>query len=240
MKKLAVLFSVILLGIGCKDNNSYSKIEKKETTEQVATNNLHEVTVKETLEAGGYTYLNVTEGDKEYWIAVPPTEIEVGKTYYYQSGMDMKNFESKALERTFESIKFVDVIRSSKEDFTKPEVKNPHQKAEKPEYSVADYKLEKGEGELTLQELFSNKDKYANKEVAIKGIVVKVNKQILDRNWIHVVDGTKTDTKSSLAITTQEMAKVGDTVTFKGKLILDKDFGYNYVYDLLLENAISK
>ena len=54
---------------------------------------------------------------------------------------------------------------------------------------------------------------------------------------IHIIDGTKTETNSSLAITSNELVKVGDTVTVSGKIVLDKDFGYGYVYNVLLEEG---
>ena len=34
--------------------------------------------------------------------------------------------------------------------------------------------------------------------------------------------------------------KVGDIVTFEGKLVLNKDFGYGYKYDYLVEKATIK
>ena len=40
-----------------------------------------------------------------------------------------------------------------------------------------------------------------------------------------------------VTVTTKETIKVGDTVTFKATVVLDKDFGQGYVYPLLLENG---
>ena len=34
-----------------------------------------------------------------------------------------------------------------------------------------------------------------------------------------------------------KVAKVGDIVTVEGKLILDRDFGFGYKYDLIIEKA---
>ena len=67
--------------------------------------------------------------------------------------------------------------------------------------------------------------------------MVKVNNGILEKNWVHIVDGTQFENKKSLTVTTNELIKVGDTVTFKGKITIDKDFGYGYVYDILLEEG---
>ena len=235
---LAVVFSLFLF-VSCKQNDSYKKInEVSNAKTSIEESSVQKFVVKEFLEAGGYTYLNVTEGNEEYWIAIPPTKVEVGKTYYYNGGMFMKNFESKALNKTFEKIKFVESISESENGVVAKSKANPHQSGQKSKFSVADYKIDKAAGELKLEDIFSNKAKFQNKEIEVKGVVVKVNKKILDRNWIHIVDGTKTNDKSSLTITSKELAKVGDTIICKGKIVLDKDFGYGYVYDILLEDGI--
>jgi len=237
MRKLAVLITMLLFVIACKEKSSYSKVQTETKTEKKVSDDLHEIVVKEFMDSGGYTYLNVDEGNDNYWLAIPTTAVNVGETFFYNGGMIMKNFESKALKRTFEEIKFVDGIRKTKDQVVKKEIENPHNNSKKEGLSVSDYKLEKNVSDIKLESIFSDKEAFANKEIEVKGIVVKVNKNIMDRNWIHIVDGTKAAGKSSLAITSQDLVKVGDTVTFKGKLILDKDFGYNYVYEIILEEA---
>ncbi len=60
----------------------------------------------ETMNAGGYTYLQVDIGDKQQWVAMPETTIRVGDAVTYYDGMVMSNFTSKSLNRTFESVVF--------------------------------------------------------------------------------------------------------------------------------------
>jgi hypothetical protein len=38
-------------------------------------------------------------------------------------------------------------------------------------------------------------------------------------------------------VTSNDKAKIGDTVLVKGTLAKDKDFGHNYKYSILVENA---
>ncbi|MDX2415239.1 MAG: hypothetical protein QNK33_08605 [Bacteroidales bacterium] len=90
---------------------------------------------------------------------------------------------------------------------------------------------------MTIAELYDGAEKYKDKEVIIRGQVVKVNMDIMDRNWVHLMDGTKAGDKSDLTFTTKEVLKVGDTVTFKGILAIDKEFGAGYVYPLIVEGA---
>ena len=89
----------------------------------------------------------------------------------------------------------------------------------------------------TLEELFSKKESYSEKNLIIKGKVTKINNGIMDRNWVHISDDTQFEDKKSLTVTTLDSVSMGDLVTFKGTLILNKDFGYGYVYDILLEDG---
>ena len=48
----------------------------------------HVVKVEEAIHAQSYTYLRVTEGLAEYWIATAKQPIEVGMTMSYDQGME--------------------------------------------------------------------------------------------------------------------------------------------------------
>ncbi len=229
-KTFLIVFLSLVFLIGCKDKSNYSKINNSETTQKSAN---HKIIVKEVVDGGTYAYLKAKDGDDEYWMAIPNSNIVVGETYYYNGGMVMKNFESKQLNKFFDKIIFAEGIRQTEQVEVKNE--NPHAKTAQKSQMIA--KLVKNEGELYLEELFNKKNNFLGKEVEVKGVVVKVNKSILDRNWIHIIDGTKTSEKGSLTITTSELAKVGDTITVKGIVILNKDFGHGYVYDILLEEG---
>ncbi len=63
-------------------------------------------TVLETMDAAGYTYIYVDSGAAKEWIAVPQTEITPGEKISYSQGMEMKDFYSKSLDRSFPSIIF--------------------------------------------------------------------------------------------------------------------------------------
>ena len=62
----------------------------------------------------------------------------------------------------------------------------------------------------------------------VRGQVTKVNLDIMNRNWIHIQDGTGDESGFDLTITTEDSPKIGDIVTFRGKVSLDKDFGSGY------------
>ena len=232
MKLFTVLFSILML-VSCKDKGNYSKIDYETTA---AKSDVHKIVVKESLDGGTYTYLNVEENGNTYWMAIPNTQVKVGDTYYYDGGMLMKDFESKQLEKTFDVITFAEGIRTT-EKTAESNQANPHENVNaNPAFNV-DVKIEKPENGTSLGELLSDKKSFSGKSIIVKGQVVKVNNGIMDKNWVHIVDGTKFENKGDLTITTSELVKVGDTVTFKGKVALDKEFGKGYIYPIILEEG---
>jgi len=62
--------------------------------------------VIETMNSGGYTYVQVENAGRKYWAAMPTTKIKVGSEVTVATGMVMHNFTSKSLGRTFDSIVF--------------------------------------------------------------------------------------------------------------------------------------
>jgi len=115
-----------------------------------------------------------------------------------------------------------------------PSGTSPHTKAVVERLEIS---LERADGGITIGELFSNRQSYANKTVRIRGQVTKVNRAIMGKNWVHVQDGTSDAGDYDLTITTIDDAKPGETVTFAGKIVLNKDFGSGYAYDVLMEEA---
>lgn len=68
---------------------------------------LHKGTVLETMNSGGYTYVQVKEADKTFWAAGPQTEVKKGDTVTMTEQMWMTNFTSKTLKQSFDEILFV-------------------------------------------------------------------------------------------------------------------------------------
>lgn len=226
------MLSVLVL-TACKQNQSYNKIEPI-----VAKNEIHKIEVIDVENGGDYLYLNVNEGDKSYWMAIPSRTVTKGETYYYNGGMLMKDFESKHLKKSFDKIIFAEGIRSIEKEIDSSDQKTSEVYKKGSNDIVEDnLNIDKLEGGVSLEELIKDKNMYATKLVKVRGKVIKINNGILDKNWIHISDGTSFDNKKSLTVTSQEMVKVGDTVSFEANLTLNKDFGYGYIYDILLENG---
>ena len=62
--------------------------------------------VVETMNSGGYTYVSLEKNGKKTWAAIPATAVKVGQEMALQPGTEMRNFTSRTLNRTFESIFF--------------------------------------------------------------------------------------------------------------------------------------
>jgi hypothetical protein len=91
----------------------------------------------------------------------------------------------------------------------------------------------------SVADLYKDKSSLGGRQVNVQGKVVKVNNHIMQRNFIHIQDGTgnAADGTNDLTITTQDDVAVGDQVSASGTLLLDQDFGFGYRYSLLLEQA---
>jgi hypothetical protein len=107
--------------------------------------------------------------------------------------------------------------------------------------AVADIDLSgiaRAEGGRTVAELFAEKDALAGTSVTVRGKVVKTNAMIMDRNWLHVRDGSGAEGTNDLTVTiSAELPQVGDTVVVTGQVTLDKDFGMGYRYPVIIEDA---
>jgi len=99
--------------------------------------------------------------------------------------------------------------------------------------------ITKAEGGKTVAEVFAEKDALAGQKVAVRGKVVKTNAGIMDKDWVHVRDGSGEEGKNDLTVTTtsKPLPNVGDTVLVTGTVVLDKDFSMGYQYPVMLEGA---
>lgn len=217
------------------DTNSSTGIFSDETTAPVTTESLsqsnteelHTVTILEVLPTTKYVYLRVKEGQEEFWIATLKTEVSVGETYFYRGGLLKTNFESQEHQRVFETMYLVSSI-----------VKADHgtQAAPMPQaVNISETKLMEVKGSVKIAELVAHPEKYDGKTIQISGKCVKVNPNIMGRNWVHLQDGSQDD--YDLVITCDVQIPVGHTVTMRGKVVRNKDFGSGYQYAILLEDG---
>ena len=73
--------------------------------------NNHKGKVLETMNAGGYTYVQIEEKGQKLWAAVMETKVKVGDSVEFPDSQPMVNFQSKSLNRTFDKIIFAPGIK---------------------------------------------------------------------------------------------------------------------------------
>jgi hypothetical protein len=196
--------------------------------------------VLETMDSGGYTYVKVQIGDQAVWAAGPMTKLAVGDTVTLPEGMPMRDFYSRTLDQTFDTVYFVQGISTGTTGATAPAglpMGHPAVGAEAPGAPAAVEGVEPLEGGVTVGAVFEQRVALSGKAVSLRGKVVKVSIAIMGKNWLHIQDGTGDAKTNDLTVTTDAKAEVGDTVVIKGTVATDKDFGAGYKYDVIIEDA---
>jgi len=200
-------------------------------------------TVAETMESGGYVYIRLEEQD--VWIAASTFAVSKGDKVQYSGAMEMKDFHSNSLDRTFESILFVSEASLVGGDGDTGSVKPMEGNAgkgmqvQKPVTAPAPVAGEVkplADGK-TIAGIFAESDQLKEQVVSLNAKVIKINKNIMGKNWITLQDGTGTAPDDRLLATSQEEVSPGDLVIVKGTVKTDVDLGYGYQYKVLLEEA---
>jgi hypothetical protein len=251
MKIRLIAILMVLLLFSCKQKTQENLQQSAQPqqpahTQQSATQpqpantapNAHTAVVKEIIQGASYTYLNVKEDDRVYWMATKKTQVQLEETISFADSMAMTNFTSKELQRTFDTIYFVGSISkasSSDPHAAAQPMADPHQS--KAAIETQNIVIEPVEGGVSIGDIFTNRASYANKIVRVKGKVVKLNLAIMGKNWVHLQDGTGEEGTNDLLVTTNDQVTLGEVATFEGTITLDKNFGMGYVYEVLMEQA---
>ena len=193
-------------------------------------------TVTETMSSGGYTYALLDHAGRKIWIAGPEAKLAVGTKLGSMAGQLMSGFRSDTLKRTFDQIYFVSGFAST-DGGAAGTAPDPHGAPAPATPAVAVDKIAPVAGGTAIADVFAKKAALAGKPVTVHGKVVKVNDGILGRNWLHLRDGSGGPGTNDLLVTSASTAKVGDVITAKGVIGLDKDFGAGYRYDVIVEDS---
>ncbi|WP_265944804.1 hypothetical protein [Dechloromonas sp. A34] len=193
--------------------------------------------VLEITEVEPYTYLRLKTKTGEVWAAVGQVPLKKGATVTIEDVTTMRNFESKSLKRTFETIHFGSVAGSRGGSG----MNAPHPvPANNPE-ATGEIKVPRATGAnaRTVAEIVGKGAALKDKPVVVRGKVVKYNPGIMGKNWVHLQDGSGSaaDNTNDLLVTTTSATKLGDIVTAKGTVRANKDFGGGYAYKVLVEDA---
>jgi hypothetical protein len=192
--------------------------------------------VLEVKDVGNYTYLRLKTKDGETWAAVNKSTVKKGADVTVENAMVMKNFESKTLKKTFDTIVFGTLGGAAP-----GEMAAAHAGIAKPPADIGDVKVPKAEGPnaRTVAEVAADKGDLKDKTVVVRGKVVKFTAEVMGKNWIHLRDGSGSaaDNTNDVLVTTKDKARIGDVVVVKGVVHNDRDFGSGYAYKVLIEDA---
>jgi hypothetical protein len=201
-------------------------------------------TVAETMNSGGYTYIRLKTATEEIWVAATELPIKVGERITVTTDMPMRNYHSRTLNRDFPVVYFVPAVAREGETLPGPQgqpgdlMMGGHQSASTPVTGPAG-PVAPAAGGLAIADVWARRKALAGTSVIVRGRVVKVNNGIMDRNWVHLQDGSGSEKEKTndLTVTTSAAVSVGDVVTMTGVLAIAKDFGAGYAYDAILEQA---
>jgi len=260
-KLISIVTIILLIVVSCKKDpkvispsSKDKKVEKSSgifseepssdsntSTNQPFSEDLHKVVVNEVLPTSRYVYLNVNEGEKQFWVATRKQDIRKGRTYYYKGGLLKTNFESKEYNRVFETIYLISNLVEENHSnnsgiLNKGDSKVTSSAAEKEVIPTHTENIIEHKGSVRIADLVKNPKNYVGKTIQISGKCVKINAGIMNRNWIHLKDGSKDD--FDLVVTSDTFIQEGTVVTMKALVTLNKDFGAGYKYDLILEEGV--
>ena len=201
--------------------------------------------VEEVLQVPGYTYLAIASEGATRWAAVKTTELAVGNAVSVRVDAVLQDFRSETLDRTFDSIVFGNLpsADAAAANTSSPALAGtPSASADAPSPAsapAAPRHVPPAEGGHRIGELYGARGRLAGTTVRVRGVVTKSLPGIMNRTFVRLEDGSGArDTKThELTVTTTETPEVGASVLVEGTLVVDRDFGSGYTYDVLLEDA---
>ena len=117
---------------------------------------------------------------------------------------------------------------------------SPHSGMSKP-VDVGDVKVSKASGPdaRTVAEIVTDKAALKDKNVVVRGKVVKYTPGVLGKNWLHVRDGTgkAADGTDDVLVASKDETKIGDVVIARGIVRTDVDLGSGYSYKVMVDEA---
>jgi hypothetical protein len=253
MRKSYVYILIISISIGLFACSGRKKIEPVQETESETEGDLFNMIIideenskspdfsdwtlakiQEVLNTKRYSYLRVKAKDEEYWIATSRKEFLEGGEIQFRGGLLKSGFKSNEYDRVFDRLYLVSEIMVGNNALDKTETQTDNLSADAEAINPPNL-----EGVVKIAAIVENPSAYANKEIKVYGEVVKVNPNIMNRNWIHIQDGSADE--YDFVLTSDAAVPVGHSVLFEGVLATNKDFGAGYSYSIILEDAkISK
>jgi hypothetical protein len=183
--------------------------------------NLAEARVVEEVEGDGRQYVRVVEDTFDFWASLPATpQVQVGDALWLGHGPEQKALRSEATGRVFDAIIVIDDVAVATD-------------AELAAFTV----LAPPSGGRSIEAVYAERAALAGQPVKVRGRVVKASPNIFGTNWYHLRDGTGAEGTNDLTVTSNDVVQEGQIVVAEGPLTVDKDLGFGYQYDAIVEGA---
>ena len=200
--------------------------------------------VLEIKSAMGYKYLKMDENGTQLWIAISNAFVELGDRVGYDKRTKMTNFKSKSLNQEFKEIYFSSDVYLPRKTSAPQSMKamlglSSKKTSSEPKKQMTVKPFLKKDS-YTIEEIHMWRTELKDKMITLEATATKVSHAIMKRDWIHLSDGSGSEMmlNNDLVFTASaSTVKPGDKVIAKGKVIVDKDFGYGYFYKVIIEDA---
>jgi len=190
----------------------------------------HDAEISEVLQANRYSYLEVVENGNTIWLATSKGDFSPNQKLRYRGGLLKTNFKSEEHDRVFEKLYLVSQIQVQASTPNTKELTTTPSPGPAKAVDTANLK-----DIITIKEIIQNPTKFKDQVVRVLGTVTKVNPNIMNRNWIHIQDGSAD--QYDFILTSSSNIPAGHQVVFEGVIKLDVNFGAGYSYDIIMEDA---
>lgn len=197
--------------------------------------------VLKVLDVMGYNYLKVDQNNTTQWVAIAKAPVKVGDIVGYDTKTIMKDFKSKQLDRVFEEIVFANSVYLQTKGHKFSTLKSSLEISEKvPQESKNNRKPFVEKEFYTVEDVHLYRKELNGKTIKVKAKVYKVSHSIMKRDWVHLGDGTGNEQAltDDFVVTTQKSTlQTGQEVVATATIVIDKNFGYGYFYEVLGEDG---
>jgi len=234
---LLVVGAVAVLGtIGVIKTSSIGVAQDAPASTPQSTAVAHiEGSVSKVFDVPGYTYVEVEAADGAVWAAAPSVSVQVGDSVSFSTGMAMRDFYSKTLQREFSVIYFVDgFISNEGMSSFDSEAAVAHGRVGEQAAVAPVQGIRKADGGYTIAEIYARGDELSGKPMRVRGQVVKFTAGVMNTNWIRIRDGSTTD---DLVVPADATVTVNDIVLVEGTLVINMDLGQGYIIPAVLDDA---
>jgi len=179
-------------------------------------------------------------------VASKAFKVSIGDNVIYADAVEMGEFHSRSLNRTFKDILFTQYLKVAQQV-----VAVAHDNSSASTKMAEDLGITKsttisapeaGEilplnGGKSIDAIRTEAQQLQGQQISLRARVMKVSKNILGKNWITLQDGTGTAPENKLLVTSLELVEIGDLVTASGIVKTDVDLGSGYTYKVVLEDT---